>query len=79
MNSIHELVTRELSTLAAIIIHNVTNDQFSALFFVLTMSTAALIRLLGYNDAFTHFYICALLKCTHPGSRTQSHLNIWLD
>ncbi len=41
------------------------------------MSTAALLRLRGYNDAITHFNICTLLKYTHPGTHTQTHLNIY--
>ena len=40
---------------------------------VLTMSTAALLRLRGYNDDITHFNTCTLLKYTHPGTHTHTH------
>jgi hypothetical protein len=40
---------------------------------VLTMSTAALLRLGGYNDAIAHFNICTLLKYTNPRTHTHTH------
>ncbi len=53
--------------------------DFALIDSVLTMSTAALLRLRSASIAITHFNSCTLLKYTHPGTQrdmhTSSHTN----